>query len=234
MENKPMKNFRLNKQALILCYIMACMLLIPIMASGSSDNSDLENNEKYYINPELNSILTSIYSVDDLVNPGLNIIDDQFDENSIFDTDLRQLLSNISNSKSQKVKIIVIFKEDIDKDHRINIIKSVFEEYEILGNYDIISGTYLRLSVEELAKKESILSTFDSIKKIHKSQMYDYPYINSEINSDLPETSSLSKNSYPNWWIPAIGAENLAYDGTGVRVAVIDTGIFNHPDLNIV
>ncbi|MHA1499466.1 MAG: S8 family serine peptidase, partial [Promethearchaeota archaeon] len=204
------------------------------MASGSSDNSDLENNEKYYINPELNSILTSIYSVDDLVNPGLNIIDDQFDENSIFDTDLRQLLSNISNSKSQKVKIIVIFKEDIDKDHRINIIKSVFEEYEILGNYDIISGTYLRLSVEELAKKESILSTFDSIKKIHKSQMYDYPYINSEINSDLPETSSLSKNSYPNWWIPAIGAENLAYDGTGVRVAVIDTGIFNHPDLNIV
>jgi len=221
-----MKNFRINKQALILCYIIVCMLLIPIMASGSSNKSNLENNEKFYINPELQSILTSVYSSSDSLNPDLNIKA----ENSIFDADLYQLLSNSSKSKSQKVKIIIIFKENIGKDHRISIINSVFEEFEILGNYDIISGTYLSLSVEELAKKESKLSNIDSIKKIYKSQLYDYPYI----NSDLPETSSLSKSSYPNWWIPAIGADSLAYDGTGVRVAVIDTGIFNHPDLNLV
>ena len=205
MENKLMKNFRLNKQVLILCYVMACMLLIPIMASGIRDCSNLDNYEKFYINPELRSILTSISSIDDSLNPDLNIIDGNFDDNSIFDADLRQILSNSSNSNSQKVKIIMMFEENIEKDQRINIINSVFEreEFEILGNYDIISGTYLRLSVEELAKKESKLITIDSIKKIHKSQMYDYPYINSEINSDLPETSSLSKSTYPNWWIPA-------------------------------
>ena len=221
-----MKNFRPNKQTLILCYILVCMLLVPIMASGSGNNSNLEDHEKFYISPELQSFLASIYPEDNQVNPDLNSIAD----NSIFDTDLNHLVSYSSNLKSQTVKIIILFKENIEKEQRINIIDSVFEEFEILGNYDIISGTYLSLSVEELVSKESILSTIDSIMKIHKSQLYDYPYI----NSDLPETSSLSKNSYPNWWIPAIGAENLAYDGTGVRVAVIDTGIFNHPDLNLV
>ena len=225
-----MKNFRLNKQVLILCYIMVCMLLIPIMASGSSNKSNLENYEKFYISPELQSILAPLYPSSDSLNPDLNNFNDNFDDNSIFDTDLSQLISNKSNIKSQKVKIIMIFNENIEKDDRINIINSVFEEFEILANYDIISGTYLSLSVEELAKKESNLSNIDGIKKIHKSQMYNYPYI----NSDLPETSSLSKSSYPNWWIPAIGAENLEYNGTGVRVAVIDTGIFNHPDLNLV
>ncbi|MHA1671184.1 MAG: S8 family serine peptidase [Promethearchaeota archaeon] len=229
-----MKNFRPNKQVLILCYIIACMLIIPIMASGSNDALNLENHEKIHINPELISVLTSISSVDDVMNPDFGISDGNLDENSIFDTDLRQLLSDCSTLKPQKVKIIIIFEENIEKDHRIDIINSVFEEFEILGNYDIISGTYLSLSVEELAKSESNLFNIDSIKKIYKSQIYDYPYINSEIDSDLPKTNSLSKSSYPNWWIPAIGAENLTYDGTGVRVAVIDTGIFNHPDLNLV
>ena len=106
--------------------------------------------------------------------------------------------------------------------------------FEILGNYNIISGTYLSISVEELVKQEFNLFNNENITKIHKSQLYDYPYINSEINSVLPKTSSLSQSSYPNWWIPAIGAESLAYDGTGVRVAVIDTGIYDHPDLNLV
>jgi len=221
-----MKNFRLKKQDLILCYIMVCMLLIPIMASRGNSMTNEINYKRVNINPELQSILNSVYASSDSLKPNLN----NHAENSIFDSDLNQLLSNSSNSKSQKVKIIIIFKENVEKDHRLDIINSVFDEFEILGNYDIISGAYLSLSLEELAKKEVILSNIDSIKKIYNSQLYDYPYI----NSDLPETSSLSKSSYPNWWIPAIGAESLAYDGTGVRVAVIDTGIYNHPDLNLV
>jgi len=221
-----MHNFRIKKEGLILCYIMTCMLLIPIMASGGSNATYKNNHEKIITNPELQSLLASIYSSRDSSNPDLKINA----KNSIFDTDLTQLLSNSSNSKSQKVKIIMLFKENVEKDNRLDIINSVFEEFEILGNYDIISGTYLSISLEELAAKETMLSNIDDIKKIYKSQLYDYPYM----NSDLPETSSLSKSSYPNWWIPAIGAESLAYNGTGVRVAVIDTGIYDHPDLNIV
>jgi subtilisin family serine protease len=79
-----------------------------------------------------------------------------------------------------------------------------------------------------LNQKEN-LEQFAVIKNVFKSKTYSLPYI----NDDLPETSALNKNSYPNWWVSAVGADNLVYDGSGIKVAVIDTGIYEHPDLNI-
>ena len=73
------------------------------------------------------------------------------------------------------------------------------------------------------------MESFNTLKKVYKSRDYLFPYSQDEI----PSSSALNSNSYPNWWLPAIGAENLAFDGTGVRVAVIDTGIYGHPDLNL-
>ncbi|MFX0070403.1 MAG: S8 family serine peptidase, partial [Candidatus Hermodarchaeota archaeon] len=95
---------------------------------------------------------------------------------------------------------------------------------------DIISALYLEVDVYELIEKEYILKDFNAIQRIFKSKIYQNPYI---LDNDL-QVSALSVDSYPNWWLSAIGAEDLPYNGTGVRVAVIDTGIYEHPDLNVV
>ena len=100
---------------------------------------------------------------------------------------------------------------------------------EIIYNYDIIPAVYLKCDTEELLNQKENLEQFAVIKNVFKSKTYSLPYI----NDDLPETSALNKNSYPNWWVSAVGADNLVYDGSGIKVAVIDTGIYEHPDLNI-
>jgi subtilisin family serine protease len=154
-------------------------------------------------------------------------------EVSIFDDSLKQFLTDLSlNSQNdvKDVKIVVLFKEDIYPDLREQILKSVFNDFTIISHYDIISGTYLRLNPLELLSKESNLEKITEIKRIYKSEILESPYI---IDNTI-QLSALNDDNYPNWWLSAIGAENLAYDGSGVRVAVIDTGIYYHPALNIV
>ncbi|MCK4686706.1 MAG: S8 family serine peptidase, partial [Candidatus Lokiarchaeota archaeon] len=152
---------------------------------------------------------------------------------SIFDNSLKNFLQNFYLQKQNspiKVKIIIHFDDKISKDERLEIIDSIFNNYEIINNYNIISAIYLKLNVYELIEKEDVIKAFKSIQRIYKSEMYQNPYV----IEDSPQRSALSKDSYPNWWLSAIGAEDLSYNGSGVRVAVIDTGIYDHPDLNIV
>ncbi|MFX1237650.1 MAG: S8 family serine peptidase, partial [Promethearchaeota archaeon] len=94
--------------------------------------------------------------------------------------------------------------------------------------YDIVPAVALECDPEELLNKEHLFRNELSIKSVYKSRTFTQPYID-EIK---PQTSALSLIDYSNWWLPAIGADNLEYNGSGVRVAVIDTGVFDHPDLN--
>ena len=98
------------------------------------------------------------------------------------------------------------------------------------GNYDIIPGIYIELGADELLLKGDTLEGIKEIKRIYKSERFQNPYI----LDDKIQISALNEDLHNNWWVPAIGAENLVYNGTGVRVAIIDTGIFNHPGLNVV
>ncbi len=155
------------------------------------------------------------------------------DDFTLFDDLLEDFLANVSQQEQKtpkKVKVIIHFDEKITKEERVETIGSIYDDYEIISNYDIISALYLKVDVYELIEKEDILKNFKVIQRIFKSKIYQNPYI---IDNDL-QTSALSKDSYPNWWLSAIGAEDLPYNGTGVRVAVIDTGIYDHPDLNVV
>jgi subtilisin family serine protease len=128
------------------------------------------------------------------------------------------------------MKIIMLFEEETSKSERILTIDAILSEYDIIDNYDIIPGVYLKCDLNELFAKKALLEEISFLKKVYKSNTYESPYYLGQ----FPESSALSSNNYPNWWLPAIGAENLAYDGAGVRVAVLDTGIYEHPDLNIV
>ncbi|MHA1803176.1 MAG: S8 family peptidase, partial [Promethearchaeota archaeon] len=59
---------------------------------------------------------------------------------------------------------------------------------------------------------------------------YTFPVI----TDNSLELASLNSTDFGNWWLGTIGARNLDYDGEGVRVAVLDSGIYEHPDLTIV
>ncbi|MCK4285116.1 MAG: S8 family serine peptidase [Candidatus Lokiarchaeota archaeon] len=152
---------------------------------------------------------------------------------SVFDDNLRSSLLNLegpSQGDQNYMKVIIHFEEGINKPKRIEIINSLFEDYKIISNYDIISGTYITISPAELLIKQDILEGIKEIKKIYKSEVFENPYI---IDDSL-QLNALNKDYYSNWWLTAVGAESLPYNGSGVKVAVIDTGIYDHPALNII
>ncbi|MFX1410515.1 MAG: S8 family serine peptidase [Promethearchaeota archaeon] len=224
-----MKKFKHKIIVLMLFVAFIGSLFIPLNGLGyyNYDNSNLNQTNTFDLD-----LLPSSQSKDlDFVNLNSeSYIGEAF---SIFDNSLKNYLQNFYLKKQndlQKVKVIIHFEDKISKDERLNIIDSIFNYYEIINNYDIISAIYLKLNAYELIEKEDVLKDFKTIQRISKSEIYQSPYI-MEVS---PQISDLSKDSYPNWWLSAIGAEDLPYDGSGVRVAVIDTGIYDHPDLNIV
>ncbi|MFX1455187.1 MAG: S8 family serine peptidase [Promethearchaeota archaeon] len=152
---------------------------------------------------------------------------------SVFDDELRgSLLKLEKNSliEGDYSRVIILFEDGISKEYRIELIESMFMDYVIIDNYDLIPGTYIKVSSLELISNQELLDAVKEIKKIYKSQVYESPYI---IENSL-QLNALNADSYSNWWVTAVGADNLSYDGSGIRVAVIDTGIYNHPALNIV
>ncbi len=224
-----MIKFKNKNIFLIIIFVFIGFQFFPIIGLGyfGYESPNLNQIDDF----DLRSSPSSQLRDNDLENfNSKSYINDGF---SIFDDSLKEFLVNLSQQEQKtpkKVKIIIHFNDKISKEERVEIISSIFNEYEIISNYDIISALYLKVDVYELVEKENILKDFRAIQRIFKSEIYQNPYI---INNDL-QLSALSKESYPNWWLSAIGAEDLPYNGTGVRVAVIDTGIYEHPDLNVV
>ncbi|MHA2087838.1 MAG: S8 family peptidase, partial [Promethearchaeota archaeon] len=152
---------------------------------------------------------------------------------SVFDDNLRNSLHKLdisSHNDQNYMKVIFLFEDDAKKVQRIEVIDSIFDDYQIIDNYDLISGTYVKISPLELILKQDIIEGVQKIKKIYKSEVYESPYI---IDYSL-QLNALDIDFFSNWWLAAVGAESLSYDGSGVKVAVIDTGIFDHPALNII
>ncbi|MFX1568238.1 MAG: S8 family serine peptidase [Promethearchaeota archaeon] len=154
-------------------------------------------------------------------------------DKSKFDIYLTDYLVNITynlNDNPSKIKIIVHFENSLSKEERIKVLDSIFTDYKLITNYDIISGIYLEIKPYELIENGKSIESNSAITKICKSKNYQYPYF----QEDNLQLSALDEDFYSNWWLPAIGAEDLPYNGSGVKVAVIDTGIYPHPDLTIV
>jgi len=152
---------------------------------------------------------------------------------SKFDSELNEFLTSRTSFQGENpefIKIIILFEDSASKENRVEILDSIFDDYEIIYNYDIIPGIYLKIYPNQLITYGSVIDAVESIKKIYKSKLYQNPYI-LENNLDI---SALSSEDYSNWWLSAVGAENLNFDGSGVKVAVIDTGIYDHPDLDII
>lgn len=220
-----MKNLWTKTNFILISILLISSVVSPVFGTGIIDN----DNPSYLYNLESNTTEFSIfnsnsatpYTVD--IDPPNNKLDVIFD-----DLLIKELATHKQNGVSE-IKTIMLFEETTSKSERIEFIDNTFEEYVILDNYDIIPAVYLKCQLSDLASKIETLESFSTLKKVYKSRNYLLPYFQDEI----PSSSALNSNSYPNWWLSAIGAENLAFDGTGVRVAVIDTGVYDHPDLNL-
>ncbi|MFX0106096.1 MAG: S8 family serine peptidase, partial [Candidatus Hodarchaeota archaeon] len=213
---------------LILIVIFANYFTIPLIGLQLMNYDYYNQNFNSKIN--LDSLSSLITKAD---SNNLNTEFYKDNEGSKFDELLKESLLNYTlnqNNNLDDTNIIVLFKDYISKDNRITILDSLFKDYKILSNYDIISGVSLRLDHNQLIKNEIKIQETAEIIKIYKSKIYHLPYI----SDDTLQLSALNQDDYSNWWLTAIGAENLPYNGTGVRVAIIDTGIYSHPDLIII
>ncbi|MBY9005263.1 MAG: S8 family serine peptidase [Candidatus Lokiarchaeota archaeon] len=206
--------------------IISIQLIFPIILVNNSRAEDPSIDYVDLKNIDLNFIKQSIN--EELIKNNI-----PNNKDVIFDVNLIGYLDNLEKNElneNKRIKILIEFKQELAKEKRIEILDSIFTFYEMINNYEIINGIQIKLSIKELIEKESIISNVAEIRRIYKSKIYTIPVIT---ESKL-KSSALNSNNFPNWWIPAIGADNLEYDGTGVKVAVFDTGIFNHPDLNII
>ncbi|MHA2129650.1 MAG: S8 family peptidase, partial [Promethearchaeota archaeon] len=215
---------------IILTFIFTSFITFSIFGFGFIGN----NYEDLNLKPESNNFNQLSSSIREQVNSNNQYLDSQIDnENSVFNYLLKETLLDlysIHQNAPKKVKIIILFKDQINKEKRIDIISSAFQDYNIITNYEIIPGTYIKVNAAELIAKESLLGKIEDIKMIYQSEKYESPYI----LPDSLQLGALNKDSYSNWWLPAISASNLPFNGAGIKVAVIDTGIYGHPALNII
>jgi len=220
-----MKNLWSKVNFLLISLLLISSVVSPVWGTGIQFNE----NQSYLYNLESNTNELSIFNSNSATNyiSDSDTLDNKQDV--IFDDLLIKELAMQEQNGVTEIKTIMLFEETTSKSERIEFIDNALEEYVILDNYDIIPAVYLKCQLSELTSKIETLESFNILKKVYKSRNYLFPYIQEE----FPSSSALNSNLYPNWWLPAIGAENLAYDGTGVRVAVIDTGIYDHPDLNL-
>ena len=224
-----MKKFVKKSNLLILGYIIFISLIIPNISYSLifNDKSSLNLNFDQRVESESLLSIKEANQNNFQTNIQTSIL------KQIYDSSLYDFLYSISLSKeiiSEKVEVIAIFDETVKKEDRLSIIDSIFEDYQIISNYNVIPGISFRCTGLELLNKATIISNFAIIQKIYKSKTYQSPVFIDE----FPKTSDLDPLQYQNWWLSVIGADNLAYDGTGVKVAVIDSGIYAHPDLNVI
>jgi hypothetical protein len=224
-----MKHFKIFKKVLILTFVLFNLVNLPFIAYSYGLRATKSSDSAIYLNNDDLTLISSLREDKSITESSL----DSISQDNIFDLLLTEFLLNYSlkyKSAVEKVKVIMLFKEEVSKSDRITKIANLLEDYELIHNYDIISGVSLICKSAELISKQEALRDLDGLTKIYKSQFYKNP----EYTEESPTTSSLDYNYFPNWWVSAVGAEDLGYDGTGVRVAVVDTGIYDHPDLNII
>ncbi|TXT62579.1 MAG: hypothetical protein BAJALOKI1v1_900009 [Promethearchaeota archaeon] len=212
-----MNNFKKQASILFLFFILSQSVL-PIMGIGFHISSS----------PITNGIETPL-----LKSTASNKLDLAQSNDKLYDLNFENLIKDLQSKDSnekKRVPIIINFKDSITKEERKAKIESIFNDYKIFYNYDIINAVFLEVNSNELAEKQLVISQDSAITRIDPSKRYETPVIRDRKLG----VSNLNIDSHPNWWVPAVGAENLSYDGTGVKVAVLDTGIFSHPDLNII
>ena len=136
----------------------------------------------------------------------------------------KHLIEKNDKLSNDPTSIIIIFEENSSKKERNELIKELFEQHKIIYEFSIIPGIYLKCNSLELKLLEPVIRKSKIIIKVFKENVQTIPkYFKIEQNS-------LDATDWENWWIPAIGGSDLSFNGSGINVSIIDTGISSHPD----
>ncbi|MHA1727802.1 MAG: S8 family serine peptidase [Promethearchaeota archaeon] len=140
--------------------------------------------------------------------------------------DIENLFSNPISNSNNILETIILFHNKTPKIKQLQIIKELNWFHNITKQFKIIPGIVVRVNLSELSEKTKLICQFNSIYKLFKDASVN---INENINSLSPQYSAGTNN----WWLEAIGANNITYNGSGINIAILDTGISKtHIDLN--
>lgn len=228
--------FRKNyKSTLLLFYIIVSYAAVPFFLELGDQNQPLNQDTQYPSN--LMGLEGINANRDEASQPSEGIL---WDKHTKYDEELTDYLKELKidqdTCESEDINIIFMFDDQVSKIERLNVLQSHFTDFEVIYNYEIIPGVYARMDPYELIEAQDGISEITSIKKVYKSKTFTQPVISKDVETtsmDSISPSALDKGDYSNWWLSAIGAEGLTYDGSDVKIAIIDSGVYDHPGLTI-
>lgn len=220
-----MRHFKQISYFFLLSLLVSSTLSAPLLAAGDIYSQQSQQQTLSIENLDLSalSFLSSRRS-------GQQLLD--FKASSIFDMDLNEYYSSedfTTNTFDEDIELIIMFDEGVSKVQRITILNTVLDDYSLIYNYEIISAVAIKCDAKQILEKETLFRAVEEVQFVSLSHTFEMPYI----KDATPKTSALDEDDFPNWWVSAAGADSVAYDGSGVRVAVLDSGIYNHPDLDL-
>jgi subtilisin family serine protease len=226
-----MKKSKIFSYTVILLILVSSNFLIPFIGMGIDYSNNMVNSIGKNQRINTNQV-NEAFSKYNPTNSDKNQI--RLDrKTSLFGDDLESYLMELnaqSEKISGKIKLIITFRDQIGKEVRLDYLDSIFNNYEVIYNYDVIAGVYLEVDLYELLENYELLKNDGLVIKMYKSKAFQ-----AEIpQNDFMAANPLNASKYENWWHSAVGADDLEYDGSGVRVAVVDSGIYSdHPDLDV-
>jgi len=134
------------------------------------------------------------------------------------------LIDKLNDPNVKEVPIIILFKEDSSIKQSVEEVKlSLQNGYSRLREYSIIPGISITVDKMDIGK----IARISNVKSIFLDKEYSLPKL-----SDLVNLNSKRELYTYSSGRDAIRATDVPYNGSGIKVAIIDTGINDtHPDL---
>ncbi len=131
----------------------------------------------------------------------------------------KQLLEEMHRFPNREVKVLVVFDYGVSFSTQNELLHRVGLEYTLKKQYDNFPIALIEVSLDDLYQTKEKLMSISSVNHFYLDSTYKVDY------QDTPSSSVLVDEE--NWWLDAIGATELPFDGSGMRIAILDTGIYS-------
>ncbi|MBN2154919.1 MAG: S8 family serine peptidase [Candidatus Lokiarchaeota archaeon] len=127
--------------------------------------------------------------------------------------------------ENQKENILVVFTDDISHNGQKKALDRVGFTYSLKKQYKNVAVALIETTIGELLHYEETIK--DSLE-FHKFFLDTIQPVHLQ---ETPSGADLLDEE--NWWLDAIGVTNVPFNGSGIRIAILDTGIYSdHADFS--